>query len=421
MKRKIQLNPWKPTGLEVGSTSTGRSLLSAFHDLWEALLQRLENPELGGALNVVEAARVMKVENHPNCNGVVSVVANHVRKEVRKASKKLVPNPSVYVSRKAFALCVRRDAPPAWGKIVGPSIGLLLADAADWFVGLLVLGVSEVCNAHGYELVVDVCYEDSDIEASKLRHMLQRTNGALIVPVGETAQRDFRQLLQKYPCVLIDRYIPVLPDVPSVHSDDISAGRQAALYLQECGCSRVLVVDQGSRSPTRFDISPLQDRWVGCKKQLKDSGIKLERLLIAGSDEEGGFQALEQFEKKGSLGMGDGIFAFTDRLALGCHRYLNVRKPPLGLPIIGIEGQPFGDFITPPFASIHVDMVEMGRRAAKVLFAKLEKAEAPATNCPPHFLINPTLLKPTGTGKRDSVAINFPDAESYYSLANTNS
>lgn len=392
--------------------------------LWEELVKRLEDPKLD-ALTVAEAAKVMNIHDD---RGTVSVVANKVRREVKKASKELVDDPTqdpqIYVSRKAFAICARKDAPKEWAKIVTPSIGLLLADAEDVFVGSLIRGVSEICSKHRYDLVVDVSHEDSHIEVSKLQHMLRRTSGALIVPVGEKMQRGFTQLVQKNPCVLIDRYRPFVPDVPCVHLDDISAGRKAAEYLQELGCSRVLVVDQGSRSSTRFDITPLQDRCDGCKLQLENSGIKVEHLLVAGSDEDGGFQALEQFEKskKGNLlrdkdGDKDGIFALTDKLALGCLHYLNSKQPQLKLPIIGVEGQSFGNFVTPPFASIYFDMVDMGKRAAQVLFARLGKTEMPPTDCPPHFLMTPTLLKPSSVpGKRrEEDTSAFSDAASHYS------
>jgi LacI family transcriptional regulator len=383
--------------------------------LWGELLRRLERSE--GPLNTDDAARIMGVYDYDNTEmqNTVNSVASHLRHKVEALAETLSPNPGVFLSRQTYAILVTQDPPPDWKYILPRSIGLLLADAADWFVGNLLLGVMDACNGCGYDLVLEVSNGDSMTEATKLRHLLERTDGVLMVPVSESAlDADSRKLLRERHCVLVDRYLRDSADVLSVHHDDISAGRQAGLYLKENGCSRVLIVDQASRSPSRFDITPLIDRVKGCKLQLHGE-IKTHCLLAAGSDEQGGFDALEQFERKVPLTSGDGIFALTDRLALGCRHYLNTRKPPLNLPLIGSEGQAFGDFLEPPLVSIGFDVVEMGRRAANVLFAKLQNLDLPATDCLPHFLIEPTLLKASpGTQRRVGSPINFPDAAVHY-------
>jgi DNA-binding LacI/PurR family transcriptional regulator len=384
--------------------------------LWNELLRRLGKSL--GPLAPEDAVRVMHLESHPNHDKAVNEIAHKLRERIKIASEGLNPSPHVRLAQRTYAIVADDNEPPqGWKQDIGPSIGLLLADATDEFVGRLILGITEVCNAHNYDLVVDVCADDPIAEVKKVKRLVNRTDGLLIVPASSdnSLLPSVEQILRDGDCVLIDRYLRELPDVACVHCDDISAGRQAGRFLEKCGCSRVLIVDQGSRSDNNFTITPLEDRAKGCKIQLGDR-IPIRHLPAAGSDEEGGFLALQDFDQKYRLAASDGIFALTDRLALGCKHYLATMTSPLNLPLIGIEGRSFGDYMKPQLASIQFDDVEMGRLAAKVLFAKLQIEKVPpTTECAPHYLIPPILLEPsTPPTKRKSSPVLFPDAATHY-------
>jgi LacI family transcriptional regulator len=379
--------------------------------LWNELLRRLEQSE--NPLTVKDAVSLMGLTRNPES---ANQIASRLRGKLRKASRTIEPDPGVYLSEQTYAIRMSENPPDGWTQSTGPSIGLLLADASDIFVGDLIRGVIEVCEKHAFDLMVDVSGDDPVSEAKKLQHLLERTQGVLVVPVSDaTLDPTTRELLRDRECVLVDRYLRDLPDVPCIHHDDISAGRKAGIYLKECSCARVLIVDQGSRSPNDLVITPLQDRTKGCQIQLRDQ-LKVRHLRAAGSDEQGGFDALKQFERSDKLADLDGIFALTDRLAVGCRHYLATRQPPLDLPVIGTEGQPFGDFVIPPLVSIGFDTGALGKLAATVLFAKLQEGELPQSDCKPHYLIPPVLLEPSATsGARHRIPISFQDAPFYYS------
>lgn len=386
--------------------------------LWKELVSRLEKSQK--ALTPKKAAQVMNLSSMGE--DAANQVASRLRVKIREASRSLIPDPGVYLSKNTYAILVTKDPPAGWKQNLGPSIGFLLADAGDWFIGHLLQGTLEITAEHKHDLIIEVSNDDPVTEALKLERLLERTHGVLIVPVSNIAlDAKSKELLANHDCVLVDRYLHDLPEIPSVHPDDISAGRQAALYLRERGCRRVLVVDQGSRLSDTFSITPLQDRVRGAQIELAGS-IPVRRLRAAGYDEQGGFDALEEFERKEPLTETDGIFALTDRLALGCRHYLLRRQPPLELPIIGTEGQAFGDFLTPPLVSVGFDAVEMGRQAARVLFARLQERDFPESACTPHFLIPPTLIIPSSEHwKRQRIPVNFPDAAKHYASTKSRS
>lgn len=379
-------------------------------DLLEELLRRWED-ENQKALTQKDAARVMHIQEYGNWRDSVTQYASRLRRSIREASKTLDPDPQASLTYKKYAIRVKADPPSAWKQTIGPSIGLLLADASDNFVGDLIRGVTEVCGQRGYDLVVDESGDNPTVEMTKLGRLLERTRGVLVVPVSDRSLNpEVQKMLRKHDCVLVDRYLVDLDDVLCVHNDDVSAGRQAAIYLEKC--SRVLIVDQASRRDN-FAITALKDRVRGFRIEFEKHGVVCH-LPIAGWDERGGVKALKQFDELHGLAPGDGIFALTDRLALGCRHYLAERQ--LNLPVIGCEGESFGEFMNPLLTSIEFDDIQTGRFAAQVLFAKHLKEPLPPSDCAPHYLIPTTLLKASESStERDPIPIRFPDAASHYS------
>src|ERR1051326_1110903 len=297
-------------------------------------------------------------------------------------------------------------------------VGFLIANAADWFTGNTILGAIEVLRDSGFDLLPDISQDKPEGEENRLSEIVSKTEGLLIVPVGDRLlNASSVNLLHSKPCVLVDRYFPGIVDIPCVHHDDISAGRKAAEYLIEVRkCKRIIIVGQRSHLVDEQELTPLQDRKYGCRLAAGKESVAVIFETPRDADEAGGFETLRFIDKAHKLQRTDGIFALTDKVALGCRYYL-ARKGSkwLDLPLIGFEGQPFGDFLRTQLASNYADPIQLGRGGAEILLAQMRKRDLPRPKCYPHFLSPTSLFLPSKLNfQRTKTLIEYPDAEERY-------
>lgn len=419
--------------------------------LFHEILRRFERGQTD--ISPADAAKVMGKNEAKSA----MEIAARLRKDVRRLSNRDFPGLGIDIAERRYALEVKGAPPPEWISIKR-SVGLLVANAADWFVGELIVGVLEICDEAQYDLIVDVSNDKREIEYNRLMRLAEKAAGILVVPVNDWITPAANRLLHSKPSVLVDRFISGVTDIPCVHHNDYAAGQRAGDYLKQRKCTRVIVIKQKSDLRDEQILTPLRDREIGCMAQLsddstpkspktsldsrtapKDPPIEVVAWRAFGSEEKGGFEALERFDSEYHLHDGDGIFATTDKLALGCMKYLQVRKENIRskivsetdsksavekskgmkLPIVSFEGQSFGGYIHPRLPSIFGDTTEMGRLAAKVLLGEMgaEGFSIRQTSCPPHFLVDPKFLRPIpGTLGRQTEEFvkDYPASITYY-------
>jgi DNA-binding LacI/PurR family transcriptional regulator len=355
------------------------------------------------ALRTADANEYLQV-NFPKSQ--IPPVANLLRKRIRRlAEQESFAEFEIDFPTRAYRLTVKGPPPLALRKKFPKAvIGLSFPHSGDWFFGKLVGGAIAACEKHGYSLVVK-CSEDSpDLEAKHIIELIETTEGTLIVPVSERFDPDVIERIDVNPVVLVDRYITGV-DVPCVRGDDRTGGRLAAEYLKrKRRCKRVLVVFQSPRIG-RHRVSPLADRLAGCRDVYGENAIEVD---VQGRDEEGGYKALEIFHKqreknRGPITAEDGVFALTDKLALGCRRFLAKRKIPVKPEnVVGYEGQEFGRYLTPQLVSVKLDDFEMGRLAAEILIKTIKAKEKNISARARHHLVPVALSLEVGIAKRKS-------------------
>src|ERR1700730_4495588 len=99
--------------------------------------------------------------------GGVYTIANHLRERILNA--KITPDPGAYLDKQSYVIRVRNNAPEEWNRVIGPSLGLLLSDAGDVFVGDVIEGITSKIEPAGYSLVVDVSRENPKVEIEKIK------------------------------------------------------------------------------------------------------------------------------------------------------------------------------------------------------------------------------------------------------------
>ena len=354
-----------------------------------------------------EAATIMGKSWGGTENPATYTPVSILRGQIDKASSQMLLKAGAYLTSPPYKIEVTNDPPDK--KYSQPCIGLILADATDWFVGDVLKGISEASQGR-YDLIVEVSNYSQRAEAKSIKRLAERVSGMLVVPGNNRVAPSAIESLLSLPCVLIDRYFENVPDLPCVHPADKAAGRFAASYLKGKNCKRILIVDQGPRANEKFSITPLKERQEACNDACLDPDADpiVTVLSQAGTDEKGGFEALRNFEAGGGrIENTDGIFALADHVAVGCQSYLSAKHRGLKIPLISVEGHRFGDYTEPPLVSIKFDNFEMGRLAAEILISKIEGRELPNSVSHPHTLIHPSLLAPSsGAERREETSIS---------------
>lgn len=159
------------------------------------------------------------------------------------------------------------------------TIGVILPDFGDSFGAEILRGIEEQCSRHGGHMLMKLTYDRQETEAESIRSFVKLgVDGLIVFPVhGEHYNSELvRLVLDRYPVVLIDRYLKGIA-ATAVMTDNRRAAFDAFRLLQ-----------RGGKRPVGFLSSPpdhtatIEDRLEGfteaCQQEL---GTPLrEHLLI---------------------------------------------------------------------------------------------------------------------------------------------
>lgn len=161
--------------------------------------------------------------------------------------------------------------------------------------------------------------------------------------------------------------------------DEVEAGRLAARYLFESGCTRPIYVHRGSEASGGRRLS-------GFAETCRAHGVDAGRVTLKITDR-------RDWDDLGSrLGAVDAIVADDDALAasvmLVCERV--GRRPGADLPVIGQGNEPFTALIHPTLSSVDLAGEEIGRRAMELFLQRIDqkRMDAPQLTRVAPFLVH---------------------------------
>jgi LacI family transcriptional regulator, galactose operon repressor len=272
---------------------------------------------------------------------------------------------------------LRRGRPSA-------SIGLTIEDVRNPFYSGIARAVEEVARSHGYVVIIANSDEDPTAERAAVGTLLERrVGGLLIVPAG----RDHAYLRDEVrlgtPVVFMDRPADSI-EADEILLDNVGGARQATEHLLAQGHRRIGVVGDP------LSISTIADRVAGYRSSLEGAGIRVDESLIrvGAHDVRDSEAATRQL-----LTLSDpptAIFATNNRVCIGALHALRAAEASTAL--VGFDDFELADLLQ--VSVVRHDPLEMGRRAAELLFARLGGDERP-----PQRVILPTELVPRGSGE----------------------
>jgi LacI family transcriptional regulator len=249
------------------------------------------------------------------------------------------------------------------------TVGLLTSDLEGRFSIPILMGAEDAFGAGRVNVFLCDARGDAIREQHHVQALLSRRVDGLIVVGSRTDPRP--PLGRGLPVPVVYTYAPSedLDDL-SIICDNVGAGRLAIEHLVSCGRTRIAHItgDPG--------YGASRERAEGALAALKDAGLPLVGEVRFGAWSEGWGRAaaamlLDQHPDV------DAVFCGSDQVARGVMDALRERgrAVPEDIAVMGFDNwEILAGGARPPLTSVDMNLEEIGRAAARALFAALDGA-----------------------------------------------
>jgi DNA-binding LacI/PurR family transcriptional regulator len=250
------------------------------------------------------------------------------------------------------------------------TLGLIITDIENPFFPQLVRAVEDVAREHGFALLLCNAAEDPDRESAYLDLLVDRRVDGVVIAVSGLGARHREWLAEPpLPVVLVNTVAPGLPH-PSITSDNVDGGRQAAAHLLDLGHRRLGVLTAGARN------AAAPDRVAGVRRAVEAHGLDPASIaVVVGEPDVGGGEAalcrlLDVAPET------TGVLAYNDLMAIGAMRAIRAsgRTVPGDISVVGFDDVAIAAYTDPPLTTIAQGIAELGRLAVERLVERLEDA-----------------------------------------------
>jgi LacI family transcriptional regulator len=245
----------------------------------------------------------------------------------------------------------------------------IIPDITNPFYPAFERGIQDVAEDRGYDLIS--CNTDG-IAAKEHKYLRLAQQGRVdgfVAVFFHVSATDLRPLLERG--VAMVRLEPALKKVgplplDNIFVDNIGAARTATSYLVGKGHRTIAMLSGRS--------GPQQARVQGYRQALEDHSIPLDDTLIRGNgfDADHGYHAMREVIQR--FPRPTAVFAGNDLVAIGAMsaiRDAGLRVPD-DIAVVGFDDIHAARHLTPPLTTISQFPERLGRRAAEMLFERLD-------------------------------------------------
>jgi LacI family transcriptional regulator len=274
------------------------------------------------------------------------------------------------------------------------TLGLVIEDLANPFYSMIARAVEEVAGDRRYIVITASSEESAERERELMATLLsRRVDGLLLVPAAHDHSYLRPELAMGVQVVFLDRP-PSGLEADAVLLDNAGGARAGVEHLLAQGHRRIGLIGDPP------ELYTLAERVKGYRAALAARGVEFdERLLRLGAHDVG--QA--EMSTRALLQLPDpptAIFAANNRASVGVLRALKATEARIAL--VGFDDFELADMLPVPFTVVRHDPAELGRRAAELLFGRLD-----GDGGPPRTVILRTELMVRGSGSspREAAAL----------------
>lgn len=288
---------------------------------------------------------------------------------IKTASRVLNDDPRVAPKTRAKVLAAMRELdyrpdPAARSLRAGRdrSVGVVVENIGDVFVGALVASIESRLSDAGYQVLITSSHRDIGRERAIVQDFQQRRcAGVIVMPATEDSLVGLR--LGDLPVVFVDR-VGQLAGSQAVVSNDFELMRMATQHLIDHGHHRIGILSDSQEVPTT------RDRHAGFRSAMADAGIAPDADLVRDNCPDERFVRDALTELFALPHPPTALIATNTRLSLGV------------VPALHLVGRTqtaflsFGDFpmaesLTPPVTVIDHSPHRLGQIAADTMLARL--------------------------------------------------
>lgn len=247
------------------------------------------------------------------------------------------------------------------------TVGLLTSDLEGRFSIPILMGAEDAFGAGKVNVFLCDARDDTIREQHHVQALLNRRVDGLIVVGSRTDPRS--SLGRDLPVPVVYTYAPSQdPADLSIICDNVGAGRLAIEHLIACGRTRIAHI---SGDP---GYGASGERAEGALAALGDAGLELVGEVQYGAWSEGWGRAATAMLLDRHPDV-DAIFCGSDQVARGVIDSLRERgrRIPEDVAVIGFDNwEILAAGARPPLTSVDMNLEEVGRAAARALFAALD-------------------------------------------------
>lgn len=288
-------------------------------------------------------------------------ISDETRAKVRKAMKELKYRPS--------RIAKRLRSKSASGNLVG----VMVPDISNPFYIDVLTGIEEYMLSHQHLLIICNFSQSAEKEEMYVDALVSESVDGLIVAPAHEDDEKIRGLEKDgIPFVCIDRG---LKDVNAdlVLVDNEKGAYEAVSFLLEKNYRRIAYISGMKQIPTS------RQRGSGYRKALEDYQIPYKDSLVKYGDssmQSGVSLARELLEMEHKP---EAIFTGNNLITLGALESIAAMglRIPEDVAIIGFDDMPFSNTLNPPLTAVRQPAYEIGRRAAELLYQRIQEPERP--------------------------------------------
>jgi LacI family transcriptional regulator len=268
------------------------------------------------------------------------------------------------------------------------TIGVLFEDLSNPFDSALLRAVEDRARQSGVLVLAGSSEDDPVLQRELLASLAsRRVDGMVVMAVGGHQDALQQERERGTPMVLVDRP-PTFGDTDSVTTTNRDSAREAVSQLAGLGHRDIAFLGD------RQTLWTSQERYTGYLEGLAHCGLKLREDLVCtdlkGPDAaERATAVLLDLTRPPTA-----LFSAQNLVTVGAMRVLRARRLHHRVALIGFDDFPLADMLEPGITVVRQDVPGLGRKAADLVFARIEGDRFPPT----HAVVPATLIR-RGSGE----------------------